>query len=111
MHDLMHDLARIILEKKLLVLDISEKMAWNGLEKHYCQHMRLINYQKQLRISKNYQTKLDLYILQRAVECNFNILNPSIYVSWNSGDVPIKLKGNLLQPTYHCHPPFIGCCC
>ncbi|CAL4909752.1 unnamed protein product [Urochloa decumbens] len=47
MHDLMHDLASIILENELVIRDASEALTWSRLEKHYSRHMQLVNYQKQ----------------------------------------------------------------
>ncbi|KAJ1266239.1 hypothetical protein BS78_08G136200 [Paspalum vaginatum] len=47
MHDLVYDLARVILDQELIALDASEQMTPSRLEKHYGRHMQLINYQKQ----------------------------------------------------------------
>ncbi|CAL4991610.1 unnamed protein product [Urochloa decumbens] len=48
MHDLVYDLAQVILDKELIVLETSEQMNWSRLEKHYSRHMQLINYQKSI---------------------------------------------------------------
>ena len=47
MHDLVYDLATIILGQEIIALNDSEQMTRSRLERHYCRHMKLINYQNQ----------------------------------------------------------------
>ncbi|KAL6847252.1 hypothetical protein ACP4OV_023105 [Aristida adscensionis] len=58
MHDLVHDLARKILDKELIVLDASEQILSSGFEQHYNRHMRLVNYQKQSKALKEVPSKI-----------------------------------------------------
>ncbi|CAL5092545.1 unnamed protein product [Urochloa decumbens] len=41
MHDLVHDLARMIAGNEIIVLHASEKTKWSTHEKRYCRHMQL----------------------------------------------------------------------
>ncbi|KAL6847255.1 hypothetical protein ACP4OV_023108 [Aristida adscensionis] len=58
MHDLVHDLARKILDKELIVLDASEQIMFSRFEQHYSRHMRLVNYQKQSKALKEVPDKI-----------------------------------------------------
>jgi Leucine-rich repeat (LRR) protein len=58
MHDLVYDLAKIILDKELIALDDSEQMTWSSLDKHYSRHMQLINYPKQSISLKEFPGKI-----------------------------------------------------
>jgi len=86
MHDLVYDLATIILGQQLIALNDPKELTQNSLEKNYCRHMQFINYQEQsIDRKKKFQVKLDLSTLQSATDCSFKIshsLNASICVSW-----------------------------
>uniref|UniRef100_A0A0A8YF85 Uncharacterized protein n=1 Tax=Arundo donax TaxID=35708 RepID=A0A0A8YF85_ARUDO len=58
MHDLVHDLARIIAGNELIVPDAWEKVTWSRPEKNYSQHMQLVNYQKQSKVLKEFPGKI-----------------------------------------------------
>ncbi|TKW29463.2 hypothetical protein SEVIR_3G396601v4 [Setaria viridis] len=58
MHDLVYDLAQIILDKELISIDASEQMTQSNLENHYSRHMQLINYQKQSISLKEFPEKI-----------------------------------------------------
>ncbi|KAL6847254.1 hypothetical protein ACP4OV_023107 [Aristida adscensionis] len=58
MHDLVHDLARIIAGSELIVSDASEKINWSRTEKNYGRHMQLVNSQKQSEALKEFPGKI-----------------------------------------------------
>jgi Leucine-rich repeat (LRR) protein len=66
MHDLVYDLAQIILDKELIALDDSEQMTWSSLDKHCSRHMQLINYPKQSISLKEFPGKIRSLTLQSA---------------------------------------------
>lgn len=67
MHDLVHDLARIIADSELVVLDASEQETLSRTENHYGRHMQLVNYQKQSKSLKKFPGKIRSL---RFIECN-----------------------------------------
>jgi hypothetical protein len=58
MHDLVYDLATIILDQELIALNVPEEMTRSRLEKNYCRHMQFINYQKQSIDRKKIPSKI-----------------------------------------------------
>uniref|UniRef100_A0ACD5Y671 Uncharacterized protein n=1 Tax=Avena sativa TaxID=4498 RepID=A0ACD5Y671_AVESA len=74
MHDLVHDLASIIVADEFIDLDATKSNSWNRAR--YCRHAQLTNYKNDPKVFK--------YL-------------PSTYVSWTL--VEIQLKANLLQAT------------
>ena len=43
MHDLVHDLARIILDQELIALEASEEMTQSGLKEHHSRHIAMFH--------------------------------------------------------------------
>jgi len=58
MHDLVYDLATIILGQQLIALNDLKEMTQSSLEKNYCRHMQFINYQKQSIERKKIPSKI-----------------------------------------------------
>jgi Leucine-rich repeat (LRR) protein len=58
MHDLVHDLARLILENELIVLDSPEPMSSCKVDKHYVRNVHLNNYQNQSKALKELPGKI-----------------------------------------------------
>ncbi|KAG2481476.1 hypothetical protein PVAP13_J683209 [Panicum virgatum] len=58
MHDLVYDLATIILGQQLIALNDPKELTQNSLEKNYCRHMQFINYQKQSIDRKKIPSKI-----------------------------------------------------
>ncbi|CAL4898012.1 unnamed protein product [Urochloa decumbens] len=58
MHDLVHDLARLILDNELIILDSSEPMSSCKVHKHYGRHVHLTNYQNDSNALKDLPGKI-----------------------------------------------------
>ncbi|XP_039822654.1 putative disease resistance protein RGA3 [Panicum virgatum] len=58
MHDLVYDLATIMLGQQLFALNDPKELTQNSLEKNYCRHMQFINYQKQSIDRKKIPSKI-----------------------------------------------------
>ncbi|KAG2557154.1 hypothetical protein PVAP13_8NG164903 [Panicum virgatum] len=63
MHDLVYDLATIILGQQLIAINDPKELTQNSLEKNYCRHMQFINYQKH-KIRSLHFTECDRLQLQ-----------------------------------------------
>ncbi|CAL4988197.1 unnamed protein product [Urochloa decumbens] len=58
MHDLVHDLATIIMGNEFIVVNASEPRTLKKGKHHYCRHVQLINYQNQYNIFKDLPAKI-----------------------------------------------------
>ncbi|XP_052140177.1 putative disease resistance protein RGA3 [Oryza glaberrima] len=58
MHDLVHDLAKIIAGDEVLVMDANKPTTWDKANEHYCRHAQLVNYHNQTEIFKHIPCKI-----------------------------------------------------